>query len=191
MGLHLMHAVKSSARARKSQIQRQLAQVQIDARRALRDQQNIEKMIQQQEKSIKSMYGSMSSMMQMGFQAAQMAEAYKTVGLQMGDMQGVASLDAEKQKQFTAAQSMASQTIAGFNQMTQMTMQQMQQMAEAEIEMMRQTQLEPAKDLVDQLQTEKESLEAELQIAEQDYQAAKDAEKSEIKNFAPTYTGQA
>ena len=72
-----------------------------------------------------------------------------------------------------------------------MTMQQMQSMAEAQIEMLRQTQLEPAKDLVDQLQTEKESLEAELQLADQDYQAAKEAEKSEIKNFAPTYTGQA
>ena len=189
MGLHLLHAVKSSARQRKSQIQRKLAQVQIDARRALRDQQNIEKMIQQQEKDIKNQYGTMASMMQMANQAAQMSGLYSQ--FKITDPTAKDAFKNVNMQEFSAAQSMASQSIATFNQMTQMTMQQMQSMAEAQIEMLRQTQLEPAKDLVDQLQTEKESLEAELQLADQDYQAAKEAEKSEIKNFAPTYTGQA
>ena len=50
--------------------------------------------------------------------------------------------------------------------------------------------LEPLKMEEDSLQTEKDSLESQLQIAQQDYEACKKMEQADAKNLAPNYTGQ-
>lgn len=52
------------------------------------------------------------------------------------------------------------------------------------------TMLEPLKMEEDSLQTEKDSLESQIQIAQQDYEACKKMEQSDAKNLAPNYTGQ-
>lgn len=50
--------------------------------------------------------------------------------------------------------------------------------------------LEPLKMEEDSLQTEKDSLESQLQIAQADYEACKKMEQADAKNLAPNYTGQ-
>ena len=50
--------------------------------------------------------------------------------------------------------------------------------------------LEPLKQEEDSLQTEKDSLESQIQLAQNDYEACKKMEQSDAKNLAPNYTGQ-
>ena len=50
--------------------------------------------------------------------------------------------------------------------------------------------MEPLKDEEEMLQTEKDSLESQIQIAQQDYEACKKMEQADAKNLAPNYTGQ-
>lgn len=57
-------------------------------------------------------------------------------------------------------------------------------------ENMTESMLEPLKQEEDMLQTEKDSLESQLQIAQADYKACQDMEKADAKNLAPNYTGQ-
>ncbi len=58
-----------------------------------------------------------------------------------------------------------------------------------QFDMMRESQLQPLKDLQDELETEKDSLESQLQLAKQEYDAKKQEEKDGAKNMAPDYTG--
>ena len=55
-------------------------------------------------------------------------------------------------------------------------------------EQLRDMQLEPLKDEEDLLQTEKDSLESQLQTASADYKACQDMEKNDAKMLAPSYT---
>ena len=52
------------------------------------------------------------------------------------------------------------------------------------------TMLEPLKQEEDSLQTEKDSLESQIQLAQADYDACKKMEQADAKNLAPNYTGQ-
>lgn len=49
--------------------------------------------------------------------------------------------------------------------------------------------LEPLQQEEDELETEKESLESQIQIAQNDYEACKEMEKAGAKTMAPSYTG--
>jgi hypothetical protein len=64
------------------------------------------------------------------------------------------------------------------------------QQIEERYEAMNDLMLEPLKMEEDSLQTEKDSLESQLQIAQQDYEACKKMEQADAKNLAPNYTGQ-
>ena len=66
----------------------------------------------------------------------------------------------------------------------------MKQQVSNSYEALRETQLEPLKDEEELLQTEKDSLESQIQIAQQDYEACKKMEQADAKNLAPNYTGQ-
>lgn len=57
-------------------------------------------------------------------------------------------------------------------------------------EMQKESMLEPLKDLEDSLQTEKDSLESQIKIAQADYDSMKEMEKAGAKEIAPDYTGQ-
>jgi hypothetical protein len=57
-------------------------------------------------------------------------------------------------------------------------------------EMQKEADLEALKDEEEDLQTEKDNLESQLQIAKAEYDAKKEEEKDGAKNLAPNYTGQ-
>ena len=66
----------------------------------------------------------------------------------------------------------------------------MKQQIEEKYEALNDLWLEPLKMEEDSLQTEKDSLESQLQIAQADYEACKKMEQADAKNLAPNYTGQ-
>ena len=80
-----------------------------------------------------------------------------------------------------------STTISAYNEQW---ISQMKQQVSNSYEALRETQLEPLKDEEELLQTEKDSLESQIQIAQQDYEACKKMEQADAKNLAPNYTGQ-
>jgi len=82
-----------------------------------------------------------------------------------------------------------SSAMAQLQQMGQASMQQAESMVEAQVVLMREMQLQPLKDLEDDLQTEKDSLETQIQLAQADYDACKEMEKAGVKNLVPSYTG--
>ncbi len=56
-------------------------------------------------------------------------------------------------------------------------------------ELQKEAQLEPLKDLESSLSTRKDSLESQIQLAKQDYEAKKEEEKDGAQNLKPNYTG--
>ena len=72
----------------------------------------------------------------------------------------------------------------------QMQFAQASAMWENVFEMQKESMLEPLKDLEDSLQTEKDSLESQIKIAQADYDTMKEMEKAGAKDIAPDYTGQ-
>lgn len=72
----------------------------------------------------------------------------------------------------------------------EMTLAQLKNQIEEKYENMNDFLLEPLKQESDSLQTEKDSLESQIQIAQADYDACKKMESSDAKNLAPNYTGQ-
>lgn len=67
---------------------------------------------------------------------------------------------------------------------------QLKNQIEEKYENMNDYMLEPLKQEQDSLQTEKDSLESQIQIANADYEACKKMESADAKNLAPNYTGQ-
>lgn len=72
----------------------------------------------------------------------------------------------------------------------EMTLAQLKNEIEEKYENLNDFLLEPLKQESDSLQTEKDSLESQLQIAQADYEACKKMESADAKNLAPNYTGQ-
>jgi ElaB/YqjD/DUF883 family membrane-anchored ribosome-binding protein len=56
------------------------------------------------------------------------------------------------------------------------------------VEQMRESQLEPLKDLEDSLQLENDSIKTQLDVAKQDYEACQKMEQDGVKMLAPQYT---
>ena len=73
----------------------------------------------------------------------------------------------------------------------EMNIARMKQEIEERYENLNDMMLEPLKMEEDSLQTEKDSLESQIQIAQADYEACKKMEQADAKNLAPNYTGQA
>ena len=72
----------------------------------------------------------------------------------------------------------------------EMILAQLKNQIEEKYENMNDIMLEPLKMEEDSLQTEKDSLESQIQIAQADYEACKKMEQADAKNLAPNYTGQ-
>ena len=86
----------------------------------------------------------------------------------------------------TNSRTQATQT----QQLLQTAMQQQMTMQENMIEAAKEAELMGLKDLEDDLQTEKDSLESQIQLAQADYDGCKEMEKAGAKNMVPQYTGQ-
>lgn len=213
MGVLLGGFGKQMAGKRVRSLQARMMRVQAQLRRATRDIANMEKMIQTQEKNLKNSLKMAASVFGNVMQAAvtantykQQQDIYRQYYEQGVDANGNPTFNLKKDangnqytsqdvtnamtmmQQQNAQQSAATNVI---NQMMQMSMAQSEQMIDSQIELMRQAQLEPLKDLEDELQTEKDSLESQIQLAQADYEACKEMEKASIKNMTPNYTGQA
>lgn len=190
MGFLLGAFGKLSAGSRLRQLQSRMMRIQSRARRVTRDVAKMEKMIDRQEKyelnSLKTMSNSSINMMQNSITTG----AYGRISDIVGKMQNGTQLTTDEQNQYSNIMAMANQQIATQKAFAETQMAEMQQQIQDKYESMRESMLEPLKDEEDELQTEKDSLESQIQIAQADYEACKKMEQSDAKNLAPNYTGQ-
>ncbi len=94
------------------------------------------------------------------------------------------SMDADTQKLYGVWNQFQTQIKAR----NEMTLAQLKNQIEEKYENMNDYLLEPLKQEEESLQTEKDSLESQLQIAQADYDACKQMEKADAKNLKPEYT---
>lgn len=193
MGFLLGAFGKLAAGRRMRSLQARMMRVQSRARRVSRDVEKMEKMLQRQEKAETNAlnYSTMAS--------TNMAQQslYNTV-MGQGDlptiiakMQGgkTGELTSDEQTTYNNAFALMNQQLTTMKTNAETQKAQMQQQIEDKYEMLREQMLEPLKDEEEELQTEKDSLESQYQIAKGDYDACKEMEKSDAKNLAPNYTG--
>ena len=178
---------KLMAGKRVRQLQARMVNVQSQLRRASRDIANMEKMINAQQRQVTNSMRMYSSMQMMGMQSGvntQLATLQNDIFSDFWNKYGKDSnkWNAEAQKLY------ASKTSE--YQMLQTSMMQQQQQVENYVEMLKETQLEPLKDLEEDLTVEKESLETEIQLAQNDYKGMQEMEKASAENLVPRYTGQ-
>lgn len=122
--------------------------------------------------------------------------------MMMGTVQGQLGLTAEQMAAFTGAGTSGvdaadkgkyfdfQQAQTEYRTRQEMWVTQMKQSIEDRYENLNDVLLEPLKQEEDSLQTEKDSLESQVQIAQADYEACKKMEQADAKNLAPNYTGQ-
>lgn len=189
MGFLLGAFGKLSAGSRLRQLQARMMRIQSRARRVTRDVAKMEKMIDRQEKY------ELNSLKMMGNSSIQMMQAQ----VRATGMAGVADLYTKlsnntatecDRAMYSQRMSEIDQQIASQKVFAEQNMAQYQQQIQDKYESMREAMLEPLKDEEDSLQTEKDSLESQIQIAQADYEACKKMEQADAKNLAPNYTGQ-
>ena len=201
MGFLLGAYGKLMAGKRVRQLQARMISVQSQLRRATRDIENMERQINAQQRQMTNTIRTMGSMQMFGLQSynqtelanlqASIFDKHGLTGIKFDDMtdeQKKSYSNAISEYQMNA--SLVNNQMSSMQQMMQTTMMQQQQQVENYVEMMKEMQLEPLKDLEEDLQMEKESLESQIQLAQQDYEACKEIEKSGSKSLAPQYTGQ-
>ena len=202
MGFLLGAYGKLMAGKRVRQLQARMMSVQSQLRRATRDIENMEKQINAQQRQMTNSIRTMGSLQVYGLQSANQmnmqalqasifGDFYKTAGNDMSkwtDDQRSDYTNLTSQYQMQAA--LMNNQMGSVQQMMQTTMAQQQQQVEEQIELMKELQLEPLKDVEEDLQMEKETLESQIQLAQQDYEACKEMEKAGAKSLVPNYTGQ-
>ncbi len=202
MGYLLGAFGKLMAGKRLRDLQARMTSVQSQLRRATRDIANMEKTINAQARQMKNSMRMFSTMQMSGMQNG--LNAY-LAGLQnsiFGDFTATYGNDASKwsaevQKLYASKTSeyqmqaqLANNSMGSMQQMLQTSMMQQQQQVENYVEMMKEAQLEPLKDLEDDLMAEKDTLETQIQLAEADYKGNQEQEKAGAQNLVPRYTGQ-
>ena len=185
---------KLAAGRRCRDLKAQMMRVQTRLRRATRQVATMSKMIETQKKlelnqltANASMANSMmggaifSYMNNNGFTITQeQAQLFQSgVGFNNG-----ADMDAATKKAYSAWTSLQTNMKAN----NEMTLAQLKNQIEEKSENMNEMMLEPLKQEEESLQTEKDSLESQLQIAQADYDACKQMEKADAKNLKPEYT---
>lgn len=194
MGFLLGAFGKLAAGRRVRQLQAQMMRVQSRLRRATRDVSEMEKQLQRQEKdalnavAAQGMAAKQNAMSSLGTLLGGNFDQAQFNTLQQKAAQGqLTSDEASTYNSMSSLYTQGSTTISSYNEQW---ISQMKQQVSNNFEMMREIQLEPLKDEEEMLQTEKDSLESQIQIAQQDYEACKKMEQADAKNLAPNYTGQ-
>ena len=166
--------------------------IQARARRATRDVADMTKLIDRQEKtmlnnlSVSSNYANQYAAY--GLQASIFnSDKYKDVMSKINSG-STNELTENERLLYSQAQSELSQQSANMKMMCEQNVAMQKQQIQDYFEMLRETQLEPLKDEEEMLQTEKDSLESQIQVAQADYEACKKMEQSDAKNLAPSYT---
>jgi len=165
---------KLMAGQRMRSIQFRLTTIQSQLRRVTREIGDKEKLYAAQERNMRSQ---MQSQMQ--------AAIYGYMGMNPA----MAQMNMNNPAYFQ--QNMDMTQYAQFAQMVQMQFSGAQTLWQNVFEMQKTADLNALKDLEDELQIEKDSLESQLKIAQADYEANKDMEKQGAQNLKPDYTGQA
>jgi hypothetical protein len=193
MGFLLGAFGKLAAGRRVRQLQAQMMRVQSRLRIATRQSATMSKMLETQKKLELNNVSFLSNMANCGMQAA-----IQTAGGFSSDQMNIftsassgfnnpnTTMDATTQAKYGEYQNLMTQMKAG----NEMTAARMKQEIEERYENLNEIMLEPIKMEEESLQTEKDSLESQIQIAQADYDACKKMEQSEAKNLAPSYTGQ-
>lgn len=193
MGFLLGAFGKLAAGRRVRDLQARMMRVQSKLRRTTRQIETMSKMIETQKKAalnnltLTSQWGGF-----MGQQTLQ-STAIGALGMDVFTQLSNGGFNAAQNLQLNSEQQQA--WLSYQNGMTQMkagneiNVAQMKQQIEEQYENMNEMMLEPLKMEEDSLQTEKDSLESQIQIAQEDYKACKQMEQADAKNLAPAYTG--
>ena len=202
MGFLLGAYGKLMAGKRVRQLQARMMSVQSQLRRATRDIESMERQINAQQRQMMNSIRTMGSMQMFGLQNASQMNLQALQNSIFGDFYSTAGTDMNKwtdaqrsdytnlTSQYQMQAAMMNNQMSSVQQMMQTTMAQQQQQVETQVELMKELQLQPLKDLEEDLQLEKDTLESQVQLAQQDYEACKEMEKAGSKNLAPQYTGQ-
>ena len=192
MGFLLGAFGKLAAGRRVRQLQAKMMRVQSRLRRATRQIETTSKMIETQKKyalNSLTMQSSMANQLMPGMIMNQMGIDQSLFNKFMGYgglNNGTGLTDDEKLK-FGEFQNLQNQ----FKMNNEMANKKKKQQIEEYCENLNDMLLEPLKMEEDSLQTEKDSLESQIQIAQADYEACKKMEQADAKNLAPNYTGAA
>ena len=201
MGFLLGAFGKLMAGRRVRDLQARMMRVQSKARRTTRQIEKMSKMLETQKKlelnnlSMQQQWANMAMpnmikgmLATQGLTPSQQVDAMMTGGADMSSMLNQPGAMSDIDKQWMAQFSSMKTQMAGQNEMI---LTQMKSQIEEKYENMNDIMLEPLKMEEDSLQTEKDSLESQLQIAQADYDACKKMEQADAKNLAPNYTGSA
>ncbi len=190
MGFLLGAFGKLAAGQRMRSIQARMMRVQSRLRRAARDVSDMEKMIDKQEKaalnsltaqSNAAMNLAKSGLMSSIFGAGNAASI-------MTKVQNGSQLSTDESNSYSALMSQYNQQVSSMSATCETSAAIQKQQIQDYFEQMREMQLNPLKDEEDLLQSEKDSLETQLQTASADYKACQEMEKNDAKLLAPSYT---
>ncbi len=164
------------------EIQRKLMNVSSRLKKATRQVSRVEQQISRLEKSGNNSLRIQQQALLMSGMAAIKAD---TIAKYEG--KDAASFSDTDKQAFATAQQQYSSMMAELQAKVQMQVSMAQEQLDQQIQMMRDIQLEAAKDEEDSLQQEKDSLESQKQLAYDDYKACKEMEKADAEMFKPSY----
>ncbi len=199
MGFLLGAFGKLAAGRRVRQLQARMMRVQSRLRRATRQIETTSKMIETQKKMALNNLSRMQyeGSIMAGGQEFATANGFGDIFAKMGaatGISGVGDLFGSGNSQLKDDEKLKYSQYQSFMQQTKATMEmrvaQEKNRIEEYFERLNDVLLEPLKMEEDSLQTEKDSLESQIQIAQADYDACKKMEQADAKNLAPNYTGQ-
>ncbi len=207
MGFLLGAFGKLMAGRRVRDLQARMMRVQSKARRTTRQIEKMSKMLETQKKmeinnlAMQQQAGNLSIPFMIsatigncpGANGAQIQQMMMGGGDINSILQSVPKTDGSTATDNAAQQAWMAQFSQLKTQMSsrnEMVLTQMKNQIEEKYENMNDIMLEPLKMEEDSLQTEKDSLESQIQIAQADYEACKKMEQADAKNLAPNYTGQ-
>lgn len=181
MGFLLGAFGKLQAGRRMRDLQARLMRVSTKTRRAQRQIDRLTKSLEAQKKAESNGITMMQQMLKMSVQT-QLQGKYETSIF--GAMDENASADTQR------LNAQYQSDLAQANARAEFMITQMRSQIEEKYEAYNDMMLEPLKMEEESLQTEKDTLESQIQIAQQDYEACKKMEQADAKNLAPNYTGQ-
>lgn len=190
MGFLLGAFGKLAAGQRYRSLQARMMRIQSRLRRASRDVSDMEKMINRQEKAaLNSLTAQTNSSMNLA-KSGLMASIFGSGAASaiMDKVKNGTQLSTEESNSYSALMSQYNQQVSNMSATSETSAAMMKQQVQDYFEQMRDMQLEPLKDEEDLLQSEKDSLETQLQTAKADYEACQKMEQSDAKMLAPNYT---
>ncbi len=180
MGFLLGAFGKLAAGQRYRSLQARMMRIQSRLRRATRDAADMEKMINRQEKA------ALNSLTVQSNSALTIAKngALASIFSQSNPL----GMTQEETQKYNGMMSQVSQLQTNMSAVCETNTAYTKQQIQDYFEQLRDMQLEPLKDEEDLLQSEKDSLESQLQTAKTDYEACQKMEQSDAKMLAPNYT---